>query len=134
MAMGRCLNGTFPFECESRADTAAISRAPHANRGAGKIHIHSEFPDVETPRPEGEQLQQNHAQSHVPDFGSSAKICAASATHSSQMKTLLLSPVCGPRRARNPSQPPQPPMRVRTSCRALPQNEHLLHGALVGLV
>ena len=56
----------------------------------------------------------------------SAKCCAANVAHSSQMKTLLLS---GPRLERKASQPPQPPMRDRTSCRDLPQNEHVLHGS-----
>src|SRR6202000_1997157 len=42
------------------------------------------------------------------------------------MNTLLLS---GPRLARKASQAPHPPMRERTSCRDLPQNEQLLQGS-----
>src|SRR5271170_5563381 len=61
----------------------------------------------------------------------SAKCCAATVAHSSQMKTLLLS---GPRLARKASQPPQPPTRDRTSCRDFPQNEQVLHGTAARVI
>ena len=63
-----------------------------------------------------------------------ARICAASVVHSLQMKTLLLSPLSGFRRARKPSQPPHPPKRIRTSGRDLPQKEQVVHGAAIVVV
>src|SRR5215468_11157956 len=50
------------------------------------------------------------------------------------MKTLLLSPLSGFRRARKPSQPPHPPKRMRTSGRDLPQKEQVVHGAAIVVV
>jgi hypothetical protein len=63
-----------------------------------------------------------------------ARICAASVVHSLQMKTLLLSPLSGFRRARKPSQPPHPPKRIRTSGRDLPQKEQVVHGPVIVVV
>ena len=51
-----------------------------------------------------------------------------------QMKTLLLSPLSGFRRARKPSQPPHPPKRIRTSGRDLPQKEQVVHGTAIVVV
>src|SRR5262249_55396522 len=60
-----------------------------------------------------------------------ARICAASVVHSLQMKTFLLPPFSGFRRPQNPSHPPPPPKRIRTSGRDLPQKEQVVHGAAI---